>query len=89
MLHKISNDSSVDSLLFSCDSESEGGIWDNTNDDDVSFAPEESIQHVIPLYDLGIRAPVVGLPVDHGNEGVNQPPHNIPKSNPTPEGARC
>ncbi len=38
---QISDDSSVDSLLFSGDSESEGGIWDNTNNDDVPFTPEE------------------------------------------------
>ena len=37
---QISDDSSVDSLLFSCDLESEGGIWDNTNIDDVSFYPK-------------------------------------------------
>ncbi len=37
---QISDDSSVDSLLFSHDSESEGGIWDNTNIDDVSFYPK-------------------------------------------------
>jgi hypothetical protein len=40
----ISDDRSVDFLLFSCASESEGGIWDNNNyDDDVSNAHEGAI----------------------------------------------
>jgi hypothetical protein len=57
---QISDDSSVDSLLFSHDSESEVGIWDNTNNNDVSFAPEGRNQNVIPLYNEGVWAPVVG-----------------------------
>jgi hypothetical protein len=44
---QISDDSSVDSSLFSLDSKSEGG-WDNTNNNDVSFAPEGGNQYVIP-----------------------------------------
>jgi hypothetical protein len=86
---QISNDSIVDSLLFSHDSESEGGIWDNTKNDYVSFAPEGGNQNVIPLDKEGIRAPVVGSPIGHGNEGVNQLPNNVPNSNPAPEKARC
>jgi hypothetical protein len=60
---QISDDSSVDSLLFSRDSESEGGIWDSTNNNDVSFAPEGGNQNVIPPNNKGIRAPVVGSPL--------------------------
>jgi hypothetical protein len=86
---QISDDCSVDSLLFSHDSKSEGGIWDNANDDDVSFTPEGGNQNVIPLDDKEIIAPIVGLHVDCGNEGVNQPPHYVPDPNPAPEGARC
>ncbi len=41
---QIPDDSSVDSLLFSRDSESEGGIWDDTNNNDVSFALREVIE---------------------------------------------
>ncbi len=36
----ISDNDSVDSSLYSWDSESEGGIWDNQYNDDVSIAPE-------------------------------------------------
>ncbi len=36
----ISEDGSVDSSLNTRDSESEGGIWDNYDDDNVSIAPE-------------------------------------------------
>ena len=36
----ISDDGSVDSSLYSRDSESEGGIWDNQDNDNVSIAPE-------------------------------------------------
>jgi hypothetical protein len=63
---QISDDSSVDSLPFSCDSESEGGIWDNTNNDDVSFTPEGGTQNIIPPNTKGIRAPVAGSPGNHG-----------------------
>jgi hypothetical protein len=40
ILLPISDDDSVDSSLYSRDSESEGGIWDNQHNDDVSIAPE-------------------------------------------------
>jgi len=36
----ISDEDSVDSSLYSRDSESEGGIWDNPCNDDASIAPE-------------------------------------------------
>ncbi len=85
---QISDDSSVDSSRFSCDSESEGGIWDNTNNNDVLFAPEEGNQNVIPPDDEGIRATMVGLPIGCRDEGVNQPPKNVPDPNLAPEGAR-
>jgi hypothetical protein len=68
---QIFNDCSVDSLLFSCDSESEGGILDNTNNDDVTFACEVGYQNVILPEDKGIRVPVVGFPVVCRNKGVN------------------
>jgi hypothetical protein len=35
-----------------------------------------------------IRAPVVGSPINCGNEGVNPLPNNDPDPNPAPEGAR-
>jgi hypothetical protein len=85
---QISGDSSVDSLLFSRDSESEGGIWDNTNNNDVAFTPEGGYQNVIPPDNKGIRVPVVGSPVNRGNEGVDPLPNNLPDPNPTPKGAR-
>jgi hypothetical protein len=40
ILLPISDDDSVDSSLYSRDSESEGGFWDNQYNDDVSIAPE-------------------------------------------------
>jgi hypothetical protein len=36
----ISDDGSIDSSLYSQDSQSEGGIWDNQYNDDISIAPE-------------------------------------------------
>jgi hypothetical protein len=39
----ISEDGSVDSSLYTRDSESEGGIWDNYDDDNVSNAPEGAV----------------------------------------------
>ncbi len=85
---QISDASSVDSLLFSCDSESDGGFWDNTNNNDVSFAPEGGNQNVILPNNKGFRAPVVGSPVNCGNEGVNPLPNNVPDRIPALEGAR-
>jgi hypothetical protein len=86
---QISDESSVDSLLFSRDSESEGGVWDNTNNDDVSFGPEGGNQNLFPSDNKGSRVPVVGSPVNCGNEGVNPLPNKVPDPNPAPEGARC
>ncbi len=40
ILLPISDDDSVYSSLYSQDSESEGGIWDNQHNDDVSIAPD-------------------------------------------------
>jgi hypothetical protein len=57
----ISDDESVDSSLYSQDSESEGGIWDIQYNDDVSIAPEGA--QLIPPDDDGNRAPLVGSPV--------------------------
>jgi hypothetical protein len=85
---QISDDSSVDCLLFGRDLESEGGIWDNANNNDVSFAPDGGNQNVIPPNNKGIRVPVVGSPVNPGNEGLNPLPNNIPDPNLAPEGAR-
>jgi hypothetical protein len=60
----ISDNSSVDSSIFSCASESEGGIWDNNNyDDDVSNA-HEGANLVQPYF--------------NGNEGVQPAPNIIP-----------
>ena len=38
----ILDNNRVDSSRYSRDSESEGGIWDNNNVDNVSLAPEGS-----------------------------------------------
>jgi len=59
----ISDDGSVDSLLFSCASESEGDIWGNNNyDDDASNAHERA--NLVP-------------PDFNGNEGVQLTPNII------------
>jgi hypothetical protein len=60
----VSDDGSIDSSLYSQDSESEGGIWDNQYNDDVSIAPEGAQQLISPDDD-GNRAPMVGLPVGY------------------------
>ena len=60
----ISDDSSVDSLLFSCASESEGGIWDNNKYDDDVSNPHEGANLVPPDYD--------------GSEGLEPAPNIIP-----------
>jgi hypothetical protein len=51
----FSDDDSVDSSLYSQDSESEGGIWDNQYNDDVSIAPEG--EKLIPPDNDGNKAP--------------------------------
>ncbi len=58
----ISEDGSVDSLLFSCASESEGDIWGNKNHDDDASNAHEGANLVPPNF--------------NGNEGV-QPTPNI------------
>jgi hypothetical protein len=86
---QISDDSSIDSLLFSCDSESRGGIWDNNNNNDVSLAPEGGNQNVIPPKYEGIRAPAVGLwLVVEMREVIKPQTMYLPDPNPAPEGAR-
>jgi hypothetical protein len=57
----ISDDDSVESSLYSQDSESEGGIWDNQYNDDVSIAPEGA--QLIPPDNDGNKAPLVGSAV--------------------------
>jgi hypothetical protein len=57
----ISDDDSLDSSLYSRDSESEEGIWDNQYNDDISIAPEGA--QLIPPDDDGNKAPLVGSPV--------------------------
>ncbi len=60
----ISDNSSVDSSLFSRAAESDGGIWDNkTYEDDVSNA-HEGANFVPPKF--------------NGNEGVQPAPNIIP-----------
>jgi hypothetical protein len=55
----VSDDGSIDSSLsYSRDSESEGGIWDNQYNDEVSIAPEGA--QLIQPDDDGNRAPLVG-----------------------------
>ncbi len=86
----ISDDGSVDSSLYSQDSESEGGIWDNQDNDDVSIAPGGA--HLIPPDDDDDnRTPLVGSPVGCPVGRVHEgacPPHNIvPTPTTAPEGA--
>jgi hypothetical protein len=61
----ISEDGSVDSSLYTRDSESEGGTWDNHDDDNVSNAPEGA-QLIPPDVDDNNdnnRTPIIGSPV--------------------------
>ncbi len=55
----ISDDGSVDSSLYTQDSESEGGIWDNHDDDNVSNAPEGA-QLIPPDDDDNNGTPMIG-----------------------------
>jgi hypothetical protein len=57
----VFDDGSIDSSLYSRDSESEKGIWDNQYNDDVSIDPEGA--QLLPPDDDGNRAPLVGFPV--------------------------
>jgi hypothetical protein len=90
----ISDDDSVDSSLYSQDSESEVGIWDNQYNDDVSIAPEGA--QLIPPNDDGNRAPLVGSPVGRNigpeREAAQPVPNIVPAPIQAPEGAthrRC
>ena len=60
----ISDNGSVDSLLFSCASESEGDIWGNNNSDDDASNAHEGANLVPPDID--------------GNEGVQPTPNITP-----------
>jgi hypothetical protein len=62
----VSDYGSKDSSIYGQDSESEGGIWDNQYNDDISIAPDGA--QLIPPDDDGNRAPLVCLPVG-GNIG--------------------
>ncbi len=85
----ISDDDSVDSSLYSRDSESEGGIWDNQYNDDVSIAPEGA--QLIPPDDDRDRAPLVGSPVGRNvgpeREAARPAPNIVPAPIQAPEGA--
>ncbi len=88
----VSDDGSIDSSLYSQDSESERGIWDNQYNDDVSMAPEGA--QLIPPDDDGNRAPLVGLPVGRNigpkREAAPPAPNIVPAPIIAPEGAtRC
>jgi hypothetical protein len=87
----ISDDDSVDSSLYSRDSESEGGIWDNQDNDNVSIAPPERAQLIPPDDDDGNRTPLVGSPdgrpVGQGHEGACPPPNIVLTPTKAPEGA--
>ncbi len=85
----ISDDDSVDSSLYSQDSESEGGIWDNQYNDDVFIAPEGA--QLIPPDNYGNRAPLVGSQVgcNIGPEwkAACPAPNIVPAPIQAPEGA--
>ena len=86
----VSEDGSVDSSLNTQDSECEGGIWDNYDDDIVSIAPEgaQLIPHDID--DIN-RAPIIGSPVCSPvgcrYDRNNLPTNIVPAPIQAPEGA--
>ncbi len=86
----ISEDGSVDSSLNTRDSESERGIWDNYNNDNVSNAPEgaQLIPHDI---DDNNGTPIIGSPVSspvgRQNDRDNLPTNIVPAPIRAPEGA--
>jgi hypothetical protein len=88
----ISDDGSIDieSSLYTRDSESEGGIWDYHDDDNVSIAPEGA-QLIPPYVDENNGTPMigspVGSPVGRQNDGDNLPPNIVPAPIQAPEGA--
>ncbi len=85
----ISDDDSVDSSLHSQDSESEGGIWDNQYNDDVSIAPKGA--QLISPHDDGDKAPLVGSPVGRKMgpecEAARPAPNIVPAQIQAPGGA--
>jgi len=85
----VSDYGSIDSSLYSQDSESEGGIWDNQYNDDVSLAPEGA--QLIPPDDDGNRALLVGLSVGRNigpeREAAHPAPLIVPAPIIAPEGA--
>ncbi len=87
----ISDDDSVDSSLYSRDSESEGGTQDNQYNDDVSIAPEGA--QLIPPDDDSDRAPLVGSPVGCNigpeHEAAHPAPNIVLAPIQAPEGATC
>ncbi len=85
----VSDDGSINSSLYSRDSVSEGGIWDNQYNDDVSIAPEGA--QLIPPDDDGNRAPLLGFPVGCNIgpecEAACPAPNIVPAPIIAPEGA--
>jgi hypothetical protein len=78
----VSDDGSIDYSLYSRDSESEGGIWDNQYNDDVSIAPEGA--QLIPPDDNGNRAPLVGSLVGRNIGPEHEAAHPAPNIVPAP-----
>jgi hypothetical protein len=86
----VSEDGSVDSSLNTQDSECEGGIWDNYDDDNVSNAPEgaQLIPHDIDdINGTPIIGSPVGSPVGRQNDRDNIPTNIVPAPIQAPEGA--
>ena len=87
----VSDDGSIDSSLYSQNSETEGGIWDNQYNDDVSIAPEGA--QLIPPDNDGNGAPLVGLPFGCNfgpeHETACPAPNIFPAPITAPEGATC
>jgi hypothetical protein len=87
----ISDDDSVDSSLYSQDSESEGSIWDNQYNDDVSIAPEGA--QLIPPDNDGNKLPLVGTPVGRNIgpecEAARPAPNIVLALIQSPMGATC
>jgi hypothetical protein len=79
----------VNSSLYRQDSESEGGIWDNQYNDDVSIAPEGA-QLIPPDYDSD-RASLFGSPVGCNIgpecEAARPAPNIVPAPIQAPEGS--
>jgi hypothetical protein len=85
----VSDNGSIYSSLYSQDSESEGGIWDNQYNDDVSIVPEGA--QLIPPDDDGNRVPLVGLTIGcnigPAREAARPAPNIVPALIIAPEGA--